>query len=128
MVSQAQRWVGSGVSMGRNRRTSNTLQLRAFNLKCLQSTKNLTPEGAAKATETLNSSKISNQIFETRIEKRTLETSANLVRGFLLTKGDVTQAFDDAKKADCRRKPDQIWLHDFSSLERILVLYRELRQ
>src|ERR1700757_4237021 len=56
MVSQAQRWVASGVSMGRNRRTSNTLQLRAVNLKWPQSTKNLTPEGAPKAAETLNSS------------------------------------------------------------------------
>src|ERR1700759_4616764 len=56
MVSQAQRWVASGVSMGRNRRTANTLQLRAVNLKWPQSTKNLTPEGAPKAAETLNSS------------------------------------------------------------------------
>src|ERR1700751_2572836 len=55
MVSQAQRWVASGVSMGRNRRTANTLQLRAVNLKWPQSTKNLTPEGAPKAAETLNS-------------------------------------------------------------------------
>src|ERR1700744_1383554 len=50
---QAQRWVASGVSMGRNRRTSTTLQLRAVNLKWPQSTKNLTPEGAPKAAETL---------------------------------------------------------------------------
>src|SRR6478736_1465500 len=48
-VSQAQRGVGIGVSMGRNRRTSNTLQLQ-------RATKNLTPEGADKAAETLNSS------------------------------------------------------------------------
>src|SRR4051794_26610628 len=67
MVSQAQRGGGIGVSMGRNRRTSNTLQLRhackarplrgrAATRKGQQATKNLTPEGADKATETLNSS------------------------------------------------------------------------
>src|SRR5579863_5620315 len=65
-VSQAQRWVVIEVGMGRNRRRSNTLQFahlackarprsgRAINLR--QSTKNLAPEGAAKAAETLNSS------------------------------------------------------------------------
>src|SRR3954468_41873 len=64
-VSQAQRGVGIGVSMGRNRRTSNTLQLRALPARCAplrghavtlkwqQATKNLTPEGADKAAETL---------------------------------------------------------------------------
>jgi hypothetical protein len=41
--------------MGRNRRTSNTLQLRASTLKWQQATKNRTPEGADKAAETLNS-------------------------------------------------------------------------
>src|SRR4051794_23692512 len=67
MVSQAQRGVGIGVSMGRNRRTSDPLQLRhackarplrgrAATLKGQQATKNLTPEGADKAAETLNSS------------------------------------------------------------------------
>jgi hypothetical protein len=52
--------------MGRNRRTSNTLQLRALQarrahfagsavtLKGQQATKNLTPEGADKADKTLN--------------------------------------------------------------------------
>src|SRR3954466_1462091 len=55
-VSQAQRGIGIGVSMGRNRRTSNTLQLRAVTLKGQQARKNLTPEGADKAAETLNSS------------------------------------------------------------------------
>src|SRR5215217_7875174 len=65
-VSQAQR--GIGVSMGRNRRRSKTLQLRALPTRCArfagsavtlkgqQATKNLTPEGAGKAAETLNSS------------------------------------------------------------------------
>src|SRR3954453_22418657 len=67
-VSQAQRGIGIGVSMGRNRRTSNTLQLRALpirrarfassavTLKGQKATKNLTPEGADQAAETLNSS------------------------------------------------------------------------
>src|SRR3954470_9416560 len=67
-VSQAQRGVGIGVSMGRNRRTSKTLQLRAFykvrplrgrgHPEWQQATKNLTPEGTDKAAETLNSSRI----------------------------------------------------------------------
>src|ERR671912_399231 len=73
-VSQAQRGVGIGVSMGRNRRTSNTLQLRALptrrarfagsavTLKGQQATKNLTPEGADKAAETLNSSSGNSQV------------------------------------------------------------------
>src|SRR6478736_9935807 len=67
-VSQAQRGVGIGVSMGRNRRTLNTLQLRALPTRCArfgravtlkwqQATKNLTLEGADKAAETLNSSR-----------------------------------------------------------------------
>src|SRR3954451_20698488 len=54
-VSQAQKGVGIEVSMGRNRRTSNTLQLRAFTLKGQQATKNLAPEDLDKAAETLNS-------------------------------------------------------------------------
>src|SRR4051812_284473 len=65
-VSQAQRGVGIGVSMGRNRRTSNTLQLRAVTLKGQQATKNLTPEGADKAAETLNSSKDQNNASQPR--------------------------------------------------------------
>src|SRR3954464_11835137 len=56
MVSQAQRGVGIGVSMARNRRMSNTLQLRAFTLKGQQVTKNLAPEGADRTAQTLNSS------------------------------------------------------------------------
>src|SRR3954454_23618154 len=67
-VSQAQRGIGIGVSMGRHRRRSKTLQLRALPTRCArfagsavtlkgqQATKNLTPEGADQATETLNSS------------------------------------------------------------------------
>src|SRR3954452_17128091 len=62
-VSQAQRGVGIEVSRGRNRRTSNTLQLRALPTRRArrhpewqQATKNLTPEGTDKAAETLNSS------------------------------------------------------------------------
>src|SRR3954468_7399156 len=66
-VSQAQRGIGIGVSMGRHRRRSKTLQLRALPTRCArfagsavtlkgqQATKNLTPEGADQATETLNS-------------------------------------------------------------------------
>src|SRR3954449_12924540 len=60
-VSQAQRGVGIGVNMGRNRRTSNTLQLRALPARRARrhperaaSHKNLTPEGTDKAAETLN--------------------------------------------------------------------------
>src|SRR3954465_12185502 len=65
-VSQAQRGVRIGVSMGRNRRTSNPLQFqfRPFPARprplrhpeMAASHKNLTPEGADKAAETLNSS------------------------------------------------------------------------
>src|SRR5215213_6369541 len=79
-VSQAQRGIRIGVSMGRNRRTSNTLQLRALptrrarfassavTLKGQQATKNLTPEGADQAAETLNSSylKLNPAYFENR--------------------------------------------------------------
>src|SRR3954471_12322396 len=69
-VSQAQRGIGIGVSMGRHRRRSKTLQLRALPTRCArfagsavtlkgqQATKNLTPEGADQATETLNSSSL----------------------------------------------------------------------
>src|SRR3954454_10556087 len=69
-VSQAQRGIGIGVSMGRHRRRSKTLQLRALPTRCArfagsavtlkgqQATKNLTPEGADQATETLNSREI----------------------------------------------------------------------
>src|ERR1700748_1292976 len=83
MVSQAQRWVASGVSMGRNRRTSNTLQLRAVNLKWPQSTKNLTPEGAPKAAETLNSSYIySNLRWHRAASEITIQTVPELeIRG-----------------------------------------------
>src|SRR3954467_1814733 len=72
-VSQAQRGIGIGVSMGRNRRTSNTLQLRALPTRpareagapspCMAAShKNLTPEGTDKAAETLNSSCIDTDI------------------------------------------------------------------
>src|SRR5215216_4974926 len=67
-VGQAQREVGIGVSMGRNRKDVEhpsiarlackvrPLRGRAVTLKWQQVTKNLTPEGADKAAETLNSS------------------------------------------------------------------------
>src|SRR3954471_17873387 len=47
-VSQAQRGVGIEVSMGRNRRTSNTLQLRAVTLKRQQATKIWRPKAPTK--------------------------------------------------------------------------------